>query len=218
MELPVTLQVAQFLVSCGLGSALGLVYDLLRAPRRRWPRLTRCMDALFCILLALSLPLLALYVGRGRFRLFFYPGLFFGALAYFRLLSPVMFRFFSGCLGVVCRFFRLFSVPFQFFYKKTKNIAKNVFSSAAKWVTIKNRQKQAVRKRRVETGGTKDEISQIVSFDQAGGLDPGGIRHDHPGFPAVPDLGQAGGSRGSVQKHHQRRRRKPASPGRHRQH
>ena len=66
MELPVSLQAMQFLLAGGLGILLGLFYDFLRAVRRQYPRLTRLMDALFCILLLLSLLLFTLLRRRSK--------------------------------------------------------------------------------------------------------------------------------------------------------
>ena len=79
MELPVLFQAEQFAQALLLGGLLGLVYDLLRAPRRVRPKLGTLLDALFLLLLFLSLLGFALYVGQGQFRLFFFPGILLGA-------------------------------------------------------------------------------------------------------------------------------------------
>ena len=79
MELPVLFQAEQFAQALLLGGLLGLVYDLLRAPRRFLPKLGTMLDALFLLLLFLSLLGFALYVGQGQFRLFFFPGILLGA-------------------------------------------------------------------------------------------------------------------------------------------
>ena len=55
MELPVLFQAEQFAQALLLGGLLGLVYDLLRAPRRFLPKLGTMLDALFLLLLFLSL-------------------------------------------------------------------------------------------------------------------------------------------------------------------
>ena len=88
MELPVLLQAEQFAQALLLGGLLGLVYDLLRAPRRFLPKLGTMLDALFLLLLFLSLLGFALYAGQGQFRLFFFPGILLGlnwtiSIAYF---------------------------------------------------------------------------------------------------------------------------------------
>ena len=88
MELPVLFQAEQFAQAL----LLGLVYDLLRAPRKLLPKLAGVLDALFLLALLLSLLFFALYAGQGQFRLFFFPGIILGAAGYFLALSPVVLR------------------------------------------------------------------------------------------------------------------------------
>ena len=87
MELPVTLQAAEFAASMLLGLALGVFYDALRALRRLRARLTLPLDVLFALTLAAALLLFALYPGRGLFRLFAFAALALGAGLYFLTLS-----------------------------------------------------------------------------------------------------------------------------------
>ena len=96
MELPVLFQAEQFAQAVLLGGLLGLVYDLLRAPRKLLPKLTGVLDALFLLALLLSLLFFALYAGQGQFRLFFFPGILLGAAGYFLVLSPVILRALTG--------------------------------------------------------------------------------------------------------------------------
>ena len=63
MELPLRLQAAQFAAALLFGLLCGVVYDLLRAPRRRIPALTVPADLLYALFLLLGLLALALYVG-----------------------------------------------------------------------------------------------------------------------------------------------------------
>ena len=44
-------QLVLFGQSILLGAAAGVVYDLLRAFRRRWPRSTAALDSVYCLLL-----------------------------------------------------------------------------------------------------------------------------------------------------------------------
>lgn len=76
MELPVLFQAEQFAQAVLLGGLLGLVYDLLRAPRRFLPKLGTMLDALFLLLLFLSLLGFALYAGQGRSGCFSFRGFF----------------------------------------------------------------------------------------------------------------------------------------------
>lgn len=64
MELPVLFQAEQFAQAVLLGGLLGLVYDLLRAPRKLLPKLAGVLDALF--LLALFFRCYSLRSMRGR--------------------------------------------------------------------------------------------------------------------------------------------------------
>ena len=67
MELPVLFQAEQFAQAVLLGGLLGLVYDLLRAPRKLLPKLAGVLDALFLLALLLSLLFFALS-GCSSFR------------------------------------------------------------------------------------------------------------------------------------------------------
>ena len=59
MELPLRLQAAQFAAALLFGLLCGVVYDLLRAPRRRIPALTVPADLLYALFLLLGLLALA---------------------------------------------------------------------------------------------------------------------------------------------------------------
>ena len=111
MELPLRLQAAQFAAALLFGLLCGVVYDLLRAPRRRIPALTVPADLLYALFLLLGLLALALYVGGGRLRLFFYPAIALGAALYFRVLSPFVLRALNAALGAVGRVLRLLLWP-----------------------------------------------------------------------------------------------------------
>ena len=129
MEQPVSLHAAQFLLAGGLGAALGLFYDLLRAVRRIRPRTVRILDALFCAALLPSLLLFALYPGRGQFRLFFYPGIFLGAAIYFLTLSPLVLRLLAGVFRILGSILRTVSAPpANFIQKNSKYCKKYLFN------------------------------------------------------------------------------------------
>ena len=63
MEYPLDTQIRQLILSVLLGCALGLAYDLFRAPRRRFGHrwLTALLDILFSLLAAFML----FYFGMG---------------------------------------------------------------------------------------------------------------------------------------------------------
>lgn len=90
MELPIALQALQFAISGAAGLGLGLIYDLLRALRRRNRRLAILLDLLFCAMALLLFLLLALYPGHGILRLFMLAAL---ALELFCGFSPPAGRF-----------------------------------------------------------------------------------------------------------------------------
>lgn len=73
----------------GAGLALGCWYDVLRALRRRHPRLTVPADGLYCLTALLALLAFALYAGRGMMRLFALLGMGLGAMLWFLTLSPL---------------------------------------------------------------------------------------------------------------------------------
>ncbi|MCI8525051.1 MAG: hypothetical protein HFF17_03845 [Oscillospiraceae bacterium] len=218
MEQPVSLHAAQFLLACGLGAALGLFYDLLRALRRRRPRLTRGLDALYCAVLLPALLLFALYAGRGQFRLFFYPALALGAAGYFLTLSRGVLRSLDRFYRVIHGVFRALTAPARFFSKKTAILAKKIFSFAAKWVKMVVIRTRSAHMRRSDPGGDQHEVQKIIVVDQAGDPGSGGVRYRYPGLAAVADLDQARGNGGSGEEHRRRRAGKAAPGGRHRQH
>ena len=80
MELPVARQAVEFAWAAALGLALGCWYDVLRALRRRHPRLTVPADGLYCLTALLALLAFALYAGRGMMRLFALLGMGLGAM------------------------------------------------------------------------------------------------------------------------------------------
>ena len=69
MELPVRLQLRELALALALGAAFGLLYDLLRPLRRG--RIGRTLtDLVYVLTVFVALQAFALYVGRGRLRLF----------------------------------------------------------------------------------------------------------------------------------------------------
>ena len=118
MELPVLFQAEQFAQALLLGGLLGLVYDLLRAPRKFLPKLAGILDALFLLALLLSLLFFALYAGQGQFRLFFFPGILLGAAGYFLALSPVVLRALTGLLRGLGKILHGILQPVRFCAKK----------------------------------------------------------------------------------------------------
>ena len=69
MELPVLLQLRELGLALTAGAAFGLLYDLLR-PLRRGRVFSALLDLLYVLTVLVGLLAFALYVGRGRLRLF----------------------------------------------------------------------------------------------------------------------------------------------------
>lgn len=139
MELPLGLQGRQFLLAAALGLALGLHYDILRGLRRTARPLTAVLDLWFALTILISGLLFALYAGNGEYRIFMAVGTACGMTAYFLTLSRLI-------LPLSVRFWRILTWPLRvagrFFGKnleKMKKIAKKLFASRKKSVTIKVR-------------------------------------------------------------------------------
>ena len=77
-------QALTFLGAAGLGTALGLVYDLFRILRRRvrLPLLGSALDLLFWALVTAGLFLYAIAAGGGQLRIYMVLALFLGCLLY----------------------------------------------------------------------------------------------------------------------------------------
>lgn len=125
MNLTVASQLIQFLWSVLLGVCLALFWSFLRALRTDHPRLTHLCDGLFGLVLIPTLLLFALYVGGGRFRLFFFPGIAVGCMLFFLPFGSVTSRIFRS-------FFRTIRAVLRFPLKISRNFVKKLFSFAKK--------------------------------------------------------------------------------------
>ena len=187
MEQPLLLQARQFLLSAALGAALGLHYDLLRG-LRRWARwLTHPLDLWFALSVLAANLWFALRIGGGQFRIFALVGSALGAAGYFagpsRLLLPVF-----------GSFWKLFTAPGRLlargskkFFEKTGIFSKNIFSSAKKSVTIKNRHRRMRRYDTNSVGGEQDAPAKIITHYKTS--DPRGhdLRDRDGGHPPAAD-------------------------------
>ena len=165
MELPVLFQAEQFAQALLLGGLLGLVYDLLRAPRKFLPKLAGILDALFLLALLLSLLFFALYAGQGQFRLFFFPGILLGAAGYFLALSPVVLRALTGLLRGLGKILHGILQPVRFCAKKFSDFFKNLFARSKKWGTIID--KIFLRRADSDRGKAQHEIRQVFPSGEA---------------------------------------------------
>ncbi|MBQ1263965.1 MAG: spore cortex biosynthesis protein YabQ [Oscillospiraceae bacterium] len=206
MELPVSLQAQQFFLSALLGVGFGFVYDALCAMRRQRPKLTAAADVFFGLFVLLALLLSALYIGGGRFRLFFFGGILLGAVFYFLALSRMMLAFWAAFWRFWGRMFALIRRPLTWICKKIAVFSKNIYASVKKWGTMFG--KMVYRQFSAYTAERRakhDEIRQIVPARETGDPDFGGVRYHYPGVAAVADLGTKRRGRKTDQQHRRRR-------------
>lgn len=136
MELSISQQGTQFLISVSVGIVLGCIYDLLWGMRKGAPFLSGFLDLVMGLIVLVGNWILFFYVGDGEYRLFFLPGIGGGYFVWSRLLRK---RFRRGILWL----FGLFFLPMTLMggilkkiIEKTKKILKNLFSKRKKSVKI----------------------------------------------------------------------------------
>jgi len=83
MELPLSFQGKQFFYAALLGVLYGVHYDLLRGLRRNGKWLTHLLDTYYALTCLLGNFLLALYIGRGQFRIFMLAAIVLGMSVWF---------------------------------------------------------------------------------------------------------------------------------------
>lgn len=135
-------QALTFLGAAGLGTALGLVYDLFRILRRRvrLPLLGSALDLLFWALVTAGLFLYAIAAGGGQLRIYMVLALFLGAVVYFLALSrPALFL--AGLVADGIAFlWKLCTFPLVLLghvSKKIEKVAKKHFHYGRRWYNIK---------------------------------------------------------------------------------
>ena len=115
-------QLLRLLGALLLGLALGLLYDLLRPPRRRLGRLGAALfDLLFALLAGAAVFLYAMGAPAGRLGLWELAAAVSGFLLYQQLLSPLFYPLFSACFGFLCSIigsWKIICVKFQISAKK----------------------------------------------------------------------------------------------------
>lgn len=122
MEIDSLAQLSILLRSVLLGWGLGLLYDLLRAIRRRagntW--LPPALDALYGLMLFLLVFLFTLRVGGGELRVFLLAGLAVGLLCFFVLCSTALRPIWDLWVEAALRLLHLLTLPFRLFLRGLK--------------------------------------------------------------------------------------------------
>ena len=85
MSLHPLAQLGQVALALGLGAALGLLFDVLRVPRRHARRafLRAVLDAVFCLAVGLTVFAFGMAAGSGQVRLFMFLAIAAGWTGYF---------------------------------------------------------------------------------------------------------------------------------------
>ena len=134
MNLSIAHQGGGLLLSLAMGLGLGLVYDLLRPPRRAGGTLrTRLLDALFAVTAAVALFFFAMASGDGRLGTWELAAALLGFLLYMHLLSPLL-------LPPVEKIFRgvgAFLIRLEKLIKKVQNKLKKLFPKIRECFRIK---------------------------------------------------------------------------------
>ena len=134
MNLSIAHQGWALLLSLAMGLGLGLVYDLLRPPRRAGGTLrTRLLDALFAVTAAVALFFFAMASGDGRLGTWELAAALLGFLLYMHLLSPLL-------LPPVEKIFRgvgAFLIRLEKLIKKVQNKLKKLFPKIRECFRIK---------------------------------------------------------------------------------
>ncbi|MEG0780560.1 MAG: spore cortex biosynthesis protein YabQ [Oscillospiraceae bacterium] len=124
-----------------LGGCIGLLYDLLRAFRLRFPGTTRLLDGVCALTATCGVFLFALGAGAGELRLYVLAGILLGCLLFFGCLSRILRPLWSFWVDALLFLCRLVLCPLQKMWALCKRIygkVKKLFLFCGKWGTIRN--------------------------------------------------------------------------------
>lgn len=134
METSLVGQVLALLKASGLGAGLGLLYDLLRPPRRRGGRLLgTALDLLFGLGAGAAVFLFAMGAGSGRLGLWELTAALLGFLFYLHALSPALLPLLELPYRVIKNTIRSCKKN----GKKTADSAKKSFPNVREWIIMK---------------------------------------------------------------------------------
>lgn len=133
MELYIRLQVQTIGAALAVGCAIAVVYDLLRTVRlaRRRRAVTHITDVIFVLAVGWVLLRFALSIGRGELRLYVLPCAALGALAYLRLLAPILRPVWRFWLGAAAQMGRMLWAPLKILWQFCKKVWKSVQKAIA---------------------------------------------------------------------------------------
>ena len=160
MSLHPLAQLGQVALALGLGAALGLLFDMLRVPRRHARRafLRAVLDAVFCLAVGLTVFAFGMAAGSGQVRLFMFLAIAAGWTGYFAWVSgqvlPPLEQFSRRCAQKT----RQFAAPGQKFAKKVWIFAKKRFQNRRRCFRI-----DCITGSRYDPG----EVLQTVKFKKA---------------------------------------------------
>lgn len=152
-------QLSIALQAAGLGWALGLLYDLLRALRRRCRRkgIAAALDGLYALTLFFLVFFFALRVGGGELRLFLLAGLGLGALVFALLCSAPLRPLWDLWVEAGLRLAHFAAAPLRLLLTLAKNLRrrlKKLFHFLGKcYIMVYRKQYPRPRRRRGSSHG-----------------------------------------------------------------
>ena len=141
MAFQISDQLRSFGLAILLGLAAGVVYDLLRTVRLRFPSFTGVLDLLYCLTAGGALSLFVLRQADGQFRGFILLGAAGGSVVFFMLFSAFLRPVWDFWLDRSVEFLHLLVWPVRKGWSTCKKIVKqtkNLFYFCEKYATIRS--------------------------------------------------------------------------------
>jgi spore cortex biosynthesis protein YabQ len=166
MEVDIAEQALSLMGALVLGLGLGLVYDLFRAMRVRFPAplLGGFLDVLFWAVATVSLFVWSVVSGGGVVRVYIALGMLAGCWVYFQTLSSPILSIIYHIMDICSRLAHILSAPARFFLRQTKKFLlffKNHFHYWQLWYKIgmifREDDTPAAPIQRLSRGGKKHE-------------------------------------------------------------
>lgn len=134
METSLSAQALALGLALALGQGLGLLYDLLRPPRRRsGPLVSALLDGLFALAAGAAAFVYAMGAGDGRLGLWELTAVLLGFLFYLHALSPALLPVLELPYRVMGNIIRSCKKNI----KKLEKTAKKFFQNVREWIIMK---------------------------------------------------------------------------------